>query len=215
MRYLLIGNPNVGKSSIFNLLSNVYAHVGNYGGITVESKVGKFGSGEIIDLPGTYSVSPNSEDEGIVTYSLLNEHYNGLINIVDSTHLKRNLHLTIQLLELGAPTYVVANMIDELEHSGMKLDPSKLSKHLKCPVIPISAKTKKGLDELRLRISDIEVHDKLQLNYGKEIEEAIEKIAFYLRADRIHVDPRFLAIQLLEGNEGIFKHIDLNFMKYE
>jgi len=92
MQYLLIGNPNVGKSSIFNLMSETYAHVANYGGITVEKKIGKFKYGNLIDLPGTYSVSPSSEDEGIVTYSLLHELYDGIVNIVDSTHLKRNLH---------------------------------------------------------------------------------------------------------------------------
>lgn len=210
MRYLLLGNPNVGKSSIFNLLTNVYAHVGNYGGITVESKVGKFGNGEIIDLPGTYSVSPNSEDEGVVTYSLINDHYNGIIDVVDSTHLKRNLHLTIQLLELGAPTYLVTNMIDELKQSGMKIDINKLSSLLKCPVIPVSARTKKGIEELRLRIKDIEVHDRLYLDYGTLIENAIEEIKYYLRADTLHVDPRWLAIQILEGNDGILEYIELN-----
>ncbi|MDF2699207.1 MAG: feoB [Haloplasmataceae bacterium] len=206
MRYLLIGNPNVGKSSVFNLLTNSYAHVGNYGGITVESKLGKFIHGEIIDLPGTYSVCPNSEDEGIVTYSLINEKYDGLIDIVDSTHLKRNLHLTIQLLELGVPTFIVANMTDELEYSGRKLDISKLSNYLKSPVIPISAKTKSGIEDLKSRLSKVVSSEALQLYYGNIIELAINKIMPII--DKLHLNPRFVAIQLLEGNTELFKNLE-------
>jgi ferrous iron transport protein B len=202
MRYLLIGNPNVGKSSLFNLLTNSYAQVGNYGGITVEAKMGRYKDGVILDLPGTYSVSPTSEDEGVVTHALLNDPYDGLINIVDATHLKRNLQLTIQLLELAVPTKIVLNMMDEIEHSGMKLDVNSLGDALGCPVYPISAKTKKGIDELKLDLTNQTTHH-FHINYDQVIETAIERIELVLTGALIKANKRWIALQLLEGNQGI------------
>ncbi|ERJ13450.1 ferrous iron transport protein B [Haloplasma contractile] len=210
MKYLLVGNPNVGKSSLFNIITSSFAHVGNWSGVTVEKTIGKSGDVDIIDLPGTYSVCPSSEDEGVVSYALLNEHYNGLINVVDATHLKRNLYLSVQLLELGAPLYLVVNMIDEVDRSGMIIDTEKISKHLGCTVIKTSARTKKGIDELKLRIKDVVVNKPLKLEYGDIISQAIDKIKQLLRADRIHLRRSFLAIQILEGNESILNLMDLN-----
>lgn len=210
MRYLLIGNPNVGKSSIFNILSDTYAHVGNYGGITVDKKMGKFAHGDLIDLPGTYSVSPNSDDEGIVTYSLIHESYDGIINIVDSTHLKRNLHLTIQLLELGKPVFVTLNMIDELRQSGKKIDFIKLSEKLKSQVISVSAKTNEGMNLLKDSLKTCGNKESFKIYYGSLIEETIEKIIKIIDKDN-KTFSRFLAIQLLEGNKGIIANIDRKF----
>ncbi len=207
MRYLLIGNPNVGKSSVFNIISESYAHVANYGGITVEKKLGKFRHGELIDLPGTYSVSPTSEDEGIVTHSILNESYDGVVNIVDSTHLKRNLHLTIQLLELGNPLVIALNMIDELEKSGRKIDIVKLTEKLKCRVIGLSAKTKAGVDELVNALKKPEENKPFKLFYGSIIENAIENISSLIKKQSNEKLIRWLAIQLLEGNSGILSQI--------
>lgn len=209
MRYLLIGNPNVGKSSIFNLITNAYAHVANYGGITIDKKMGKFKYGEIIDLPGTYNIIPSSEDEGIVTYALLNETYDGIINVVDSTHLKRNLHLTIQLLERGFPVVLALNMIDELVESGKKVNYHKLSEKLKCQVFGVSAKTKAGIDELNESLQTVKKNEPLKIYYGEIIEKAIDKITSLVEGDDI-VLKRFLAIQILEGNSDIFKYINVN-----
>ncbi len=207
MRYLLIGNPNVGKSSIFNILSDTYAHVGNYGGITVDKKMGKFTYGDLIDLPGTYSVSPNSDDEGIVTYALIYENYDGIINIVDSTHLKRNLHLTIQLLELGKPVFITLNMIDELRQSGKKIDFSKLSQKLKSKVFGVSAKTDEGIDLLKDSLKTNGIKESFKIYYGSLIEASIEEIVKIIGRDNLTFS-RFLAIQLLEGNKGIISYID-------
>ena len=132
LRFMLIGNPNVGKTTLFNALTGANAHVGNWSGITVDKLVGiiKQTDHELIDLPGTYSVTPSSEDEGVVTYALLNESYDGLLNIVDATHLKRNLHLTIQLLEANVPMIVAMNMMDALTKKGFKLNIEQLEKLL-------------------------------------------------------------------------------------
>lgn len=209
MRYLLIGNPNVGKSSVFNRITDTYAHVGNYGGITVEQKQGKFEYGEIIDLPGTYSVSPNSTDEGVVTHSLIEQNYDCIINIVDSTHLKRNLHLTIQLLELGYPVYLVANMVDELRYSGKQIDFNKLASKLKCQVYGVSAKTKEGLDILKESLKTPYKNQPFQIYYGTIIEKAIDKIIKLINSKENSQYMRWLAIQLLEGNDGIKSAINV------
>ena len=114
MRYMLIGNPNVGKTTLFNNLTGSNAHVGNWSGITVDKLEGSIKKTDdvLIDLPGTYSVTPSSEDEGVVTFAILNEDYNGFLNIVDATHLKRNLHLTIQLLEAGVPMTIAIQILE-------------------------------------------------------------------------------------------------------
>ena len=125
MIYLLAGNPNVGKSTFFNFMTQSHVHVGNYSGVTVEKRVHHvkhYEGANLVDLPGTYNVSPASEDEGVVTYSLLNESYNGIVNIIDSTHLRRNLHLTVQLLELGVPSLLVFNLKDALRNNGYVID---------------------------------------------------------------------------------------------
>jgi len=147
MIYLLAGNPNVGKSTFFNLITQSHVHVGNYSGVTVEKRVHHvkgFEKANLVDLPGTYNVSPNSEDEGVVTYSLLKESYKGIVNIIDSTHLKRNLHLSVQLLELGVPSLLVLNMKDALRNNGYIIDAVKLGSLLNANVISISARERKN-----------------------------------------------------------------------
>ena len=191
MKYLLIGNPNVGKSSIFNLLTNDLAYVANYTGITVAALSGKYNHYEIIDLPGTYNIIPSSVDEGIVFSYLMENEYQGILNVVDVTHLKRNLHLTIQLRELGVPMKVVCNMMDELQG---EVNYQKLSALLGCGVIPTSTKTKEGLVELKIRIEDGLCHP-FSLHYPEVIEQAIDKITHLLNCSRAH------ALLILEGYE--------------
>lgn len=207
MRYLLVGNPNVGKSSVFNLLTTTYAHVGNYGGITVEKKHGTFKYGEIIDLPGTYSVSPTSADEGIVTKSILEDNYDGIINIVDSTHLKRNLHLTIQLLELGKPVIIGLNMMDELKLTGKTIDLHKLSEKLKCAVYGISAKTKAGISELSESLKSVKQPATFRIYYGEIIEKTIAELIPLIQVNDDANLNRWKAIQILEGNSGLWDYL--------
>lgn len=214
MIYLLAGNPNVGKSTFFNFMTQSHVHVGNYSGVTVEKRVHhiKYYEGaNLVDLPGTYNVSPSSEDEGIVTYSLLNESYNGIVNIIDSTHLRRNLHLTLQLLELGVPTLLVLNLKDALRNNGYVVDVEKLSNRLKSNAISVSARERNKDDQKQIssKLKNLRVYKSIELDYHPHIKWGLQRIHDLLRYDTIQVKKKWLALQILEGNEGIFKFLNL------
>lgn len=213
MRYLLLGNPNVGKSTFFNVMTKSNVKVANYTGITVDFDVKHIKGSEfyLVDLPGTYSVLPNSEDEGVVTKALCHDHYNGIVNIVDSTHLKRNMHLTIQALEMGVPVVIIANMIDELKRSGYRLDKDMLGKLLGVQVLPLSAlsATKKDSDYIVESMKNIEPRKALNIPYDELVEKGIMEIKNLLRLETLHVKKRWLAVQLLEGNENILDYVQL------
>jgi len=157
---LLVGNPNTGKSTLFNVLTGLNQHVGNFPGVTVDKKTGNFKiknkSFEIVDLPGTYSLNPNSEDER-VTQNYINESKDELIVIVaDVTNLKRNLLLCTQVIDLGKPVVLVLNMMDLLQQSNQEIQVEKLARLLGIPVIPINARIGKGTDDLKYAISHYE-----------------------------------------------------------
>ncbi len=154
----LVGNPNTGKSSLFNALSGLRQKIGNYPGVTVEKKVGSFTFAamqfDLIDLPGTYSLAPRSPDE-MVAIDVLLGHQPGtakpdvILNIVDASNLERNLYLTTQLMELGRPVIVALNMMDIAQNKGVVLDPEQISQRLGVPVIPMQAHRGQGLQELK------------------------------------------------------------------
>ncbi len=213
MIYLLLGNPNTGKSTFFNMMTKSHVHVGNYSGVTVEKRVHHIkhlSHAELVDLPGTYNVVPSSEDEGIVTYSLLNESYNGIINIVDSTHLKRNLHLTLQLLELCTPTLLVLNLTDALRHNGYVVDLKKLNELLGVEVVAISARNHDENEEklVAKKLKNIKIHNPLNLPYPKPILWGIKEIHDLLKYDNVRVKKKWLALQILEGNEAVFQYVN-------
>ena len=150
--FALAGNPNCGKTTLFNALTGSTAHVGNWPGVTVDKKDGVYkGDGEnvkIVDLPGIYSLSPYTPEEVISRNYILEEKPDGIINIVDATNLERNLYLTTQLLETDVPVIIALNMMDEVEKSGDKIDAKALEKALGVPVVEISALKNSGIKQL-------------------------------------------------------------------
>ncbi|MGL4374771.1 MAG: ferrous iron transport protein B, partial [Turicibacter sp.] len=212
MKHLLVGNPNVGKTTFFNSLTGSNAKVGNYSGITVDKLEGTIkNSGDtLIDLPGTYSVTPSSEDEGVVTYALLKEHFDQIINIVDVTHLKRNLQLSIQLLETGYPVTIVMNMMDVLTKKGFKLNVDKIQNMLGVKVQTATARSSEGVQEIAKTLQMTSPGETFKLNYGEEIESAINEVISLLGTVESNVLKRWIAIQLLEGNTGIYQHLNVS-----
>ncbi|MFW5838925.1 MAG: ferrous iron transport protein B [Bacillota bacterium] len=213
MIYLLTGNPNVGKSTFFNALTESNVHVGNYPGVTVEKRahtIKDLADATLVDLPGTYNVAPTSEDEGIVTKALLEESYNGIVNIIDSTHLKRNLQLTVQLLELGAPTLVVCNLEDALGATGYKVDTDKLKDRLNANVVSVTATKDMQATQAKTisALKHLTPQEPLHITYPDVVEEAIKTISNLLRFDTLQVNRRWAALQVLEGNQALIDYVD-------
>lgn len=210
MEIALIGNPNTGKTSLFNNLTGSYEYVGNWSGVTVEKKVGVFRNniGRLIDLPGVYTLNPLSKDEGVVTSFFLNEPVDRLLNILDASQLERNLHLTLQLLEFDKPALIGLNMIDVAKNRGIHIDAHKLSNILGVPVVPVVARSGKGCDKLVEVISSefFQTKQKELIFYGEEIEEAITALTGEINADTEH-SSRWLALQWFEGNEYVKQYL--------
>ena len=151
MRFALVGNQNCGKTTLFNALTGSNQHVGNFPGVTVDSKIGQIknsGGSSVVDLPGIYSLRPYTQEEVVTRDFIMNEKPDGIINIVDATNIERNLYLTLQLLEMHIPTVVALNMMDEVRANGGTVDVMTMSTALGVPVVPISAAKGEGVSEL-------------------------------------------------------------------
>lgn len=212
----LAGNPNVGKTTIFNDLTGMRQHVGNWPGVTVEKKEGVFEyKGErflVVDLPGTYSLTAHSIDELVARDFLLNGNPDVVVNVVDATSVLRNLYLTMEIFEMGLKNVVIAlNKMDLAEKKGIRIDPLKMSKALGVPVVPLNAKEGAGLDELKKKIwemaNGIIKTSPVLPRYDPEVEREIEHISKCLAgtelADRYPL--RWLAIKLLQRDDEVMK----------
>ncbi|WP_141604680.1 ferrous iron transport protein B [Terrilactibacillus laevilacticus] len=211
MEVALLGNPNTGKTSLFNELTGSYEYVGNWTGVTVDKKVGtlKKQIGQLIDLPGVYALNPISKDEGIASQYLLENRCTSTLNIVDASGLSRNLHLTIQLLEFGKPLVIGLNMVDVAKSRGIAIDVHQLSEELNVPVLPIIARTGKGCRDILDYFSLENQHvSHFSIDYGEKIEKAIENISDLLHEEQLN--HRWLALQLLQGNQIVLDHIKTN-----
>lgn len=206
----LAGNPNCGKTTLFNELTGSKQHVGNWPGVTVDKKEGAYKKNKeinMLDLPGTYSLSPYSAEEIVARDYIVKDRPDAVINIVDGTSIERNLYLTLQVLETGIPTVLAMNMMDEVENRGDKIDCKKLSEILGIPVVPIVARSGKGLDDLMKAAQEVAAgHSKPNqlLFFGDDIEQAIQEIQDHL-TEGTSGEKQWTAIKLLEGDEVITK----------
>ncbi|WP_312368861.1 ferrous iron transport protein B [Lachnoclostridium sp.] len=209
IKIALTGNPNCGKTTLFNALTGSNQFVGNWPGVTVEKKEGKLkGFKDVIltDLPGIYSLSPYTLEEVVARNYLMGEKPDAIINIIDGTNLERNLYLTTQLLELSIPVIMAINMMDVVEKSGDKIHIDKLKEELGCDVVEISALKGKGITDLAKKA--VELAQSKQLvekspRFSSEVEEAIEKIEERMPIEVPIEQKRFVAIKLLEKDDKI------------
>lgn len=206
LRIALAGNPNCGKTTLFNELTGSKQHVGNWPGVTVDKKEGKYkkdNSIEIVDLPGTYSLSPYSAEEIIARDYIVVNKPDVVIDIVDGTNIERNLYLSLQILETRVPTVIAINMMDEVESNGDKIDTNKLSKYLGVPVVPIIARSGKGISEL-MNIATKVGKEKSVLEcldiFDNNILEARDKIKDIISCED-ELEKEWRALKLVEGDE--------------
>ncbi len=218
----LVGNPNCGKTSIFNIAAHAHERVGNYSGVTVDEKVGTFDYGgytfNLIDLPGTYSLSAYSPEELYVRKHIIEKSPDIILNVVDGSNLERNLYLTTQLIDMDITMVMALNMYDELQRSGDKLDIDQLSTLLGMPIIPTTGRNGKGINQLFDKI--IEVYQSNQniqsnqkhtafrhihVNHGRELERCIQQLRteLYEHGFSDTLSTRFLAIKLLENDKQL------------
>lgn len=211
----LIGNPNCGKTSLFNVASGAREHVGNYSGVTVDAKTGTFRQDDvtfrIVDLPGTYSLACYSPEELYVRKYLRDNEPDVIVNIVDATNIERNLYLTTELINMNRPMVIALNMFDELKQKGISLDYKKLSEMIGVPIVPTVARTGEGIRQLFDAVIAVAedrhaVVRHVHVTLGKELEQSVGVLNRALKADpdlRPRFSPRYMAIKLLENDKEV------------
>ena len=216
IRVALVGNPNCGKTSLFNIASGAHEHVGNYSGVTVDAKEGHFRYKDyditLVDLPGTYSLSAYSPEELYVRKNLLDAMPDVVVNVVDASNIERNLYLTTQLIDMNLRVVMALNMYDELQHKGDKLDTRQLGYLLGMPVCPTVSRDGQGIPELFdtvLKIyeqSDPHLARHIHINHGAELEKSIKRLQTVLYGNediRSQYSTRYLAIKYLETDKDV------------
>ena len=217
----LVGNPNCGKTSLFNVASGANEHVGNYSGVTVDAKAGHFDYKgyriNIFDLPGTYSLSTYTPEELYVRRYLSNEMPDVIVNVVVASNLERNLYLTTELIDMDHSLVIALNMYDELERSGAHLDYKLLGNMIGVTMVPTVSRTGKGIDELFDTVIDVyERRNKsvrhVHVNHGPVIEEGINELKEELRNcnTALQFSPRYLALKMLEGDKEVYSMLAEN-----
>lgn len=215
----LVGNPNSGKSTMFNSLTGARQYIGNWPGVTVEKKSGNIKWDkdiEVVDLPGVYSLSPYTLEEVITRKFMIDEKPDAIINIIDASNIERNLYLTTQILELKIPTVIALNMIDIIEKRGDKIDINKLSKILGCPVIETSALKDRGIKEVANKAIELARENykiDFKINFSNELNNALEDISGVIKNNDIeqyHLNKDWLTIKIFERDSDITNKINLN-----
>jgi ferrous iron transport protein B len=208
----LAGNPNCGKTTIFNALTGARHHVGNWPGVTVERRTGTFEHEglqlEVVDLPGTYSLSARSEDERVAAQALASGEVDLVLNVLDASNLERNLYLSTQLKELGKPMAFVLNMVDDAERRGIRIDLKAMETLLGGPVVATVGNREEGVGELKTLLASLargetERCRTIAVDYGHDLEGEIRKLEGEIGRDETlaaSMPPRWLALQLLEGS---------------
>lgn len=213
----LAGNPNSGKTTVFNNITGARQHVGNWPGVTVEKKEGhcsyKDYNINVVDLPGVYSLTAYSLDEVVARDFIIEGKPDVVVDVVDASNLERNLYLAVQLLEMHVKLVVALNMMDVAESRGYQIDIARLSVLIGAPVVPLVAARNEGTQELLAAVVDVAEGnvsaDGISLQYGHDIEEEIAKLEKVI-ADKLPAgdySPRWLSVKLLEEDEEIIKKI--------
>ncbi len=219
IRVALVGNPNAGKTSLFNIASGAHEHVGNYGGVTVDSKEGKFKHGgytfKVVDLPGTYSLSAYTPEELFVRRHIVEDKPDVVINIVAASNLERNLYLTTELIDMEVSTVIALNMYDELLETGSEFDYQSLSQMIGIPIVPTVAKTGVGIGDLfdaviRVYEEKEPIVRRVHIYYGNVVENAISKLNILLEKEKetpLIFPRRYISTKLLEKDKDVDAYV--------
>lgn len=217
MKFALAGNQNCGKTTLFNQLTGANQHVGNFPGVTVDSKVGKIRgtSDEVVDLPGIYSLSPYTQEEIVTRDFLTREHPDGIINIIDATNIERNFYLTLQLIQLDIPMVIALNMMDEVRANGGTIKVNTLKEELGVPVVPISASKNEGVDELietALKTAKARRKPKRQDFCSGPVHRTLHAVAHLVEdhAENIGIPALFVAAKLVERDAPLLESLNLS-----
>jgi small GTP-binding protein len=213
----LAGNPNSGKTTVFNNLTGARQHVGNWPGVTVEKKEGTCSWGgrsiRIVDLPGVYSLTAYSPDEVVARHFIVEENPDVVVDVVDASNLERNLYLSVQLMEMGVPIVIALNMMDQAEAREHRIDVPALARQMGVSVVPMVASRGKGTEDLLGAIVAVSEgagpSGPVRLEYGREVEKETRKLEGQLDGVQFGgaYSARWVAIKLLEGDEEVEKKL--------